>query len=63
VVGNMRDRGNWSLEPNLEVRQQNMDAAIQFCAAMRPALRRGQLTKSSRPSRAPSLGEFSGAES
>jgi D-amino-acid oxidase len=63
VVGNMRDRGNWSLEPNMEVRQQNMDAAIQFCAAMRPSLRRGQLMKSSRPSAAPSLGAFSRAES
>ena len=34
-VGNMMERGNWSLDPNLEVRQQNMDAAIQFFAAMR----------------------------
>jgi D-amino-acid oxidase len=35
VVGNMMERGNWSLDPNQEVRQQNVDAAIQFCAAMR----------------------------
>jgi hypothetical protein len=30
----MMERGNWSLEPNLEVRQQNVDAAIQFFGAM-----------------------------
>ena len=35
VVGNMMDRGNWSLEPNAEVRQRNVDAAIQFFTAMR----------------------------
>jgi glycine/D-amino acid oxidase-like deaminating enzyme len=35
VVGNMMERGNWSLDLNAEVRQQNMDAAIQFFAAMR----------------------------
>jgi D-amino-acid oxidase len=34
VVGNMMERGNWSLDPNPEVRQQNMDAAIQFFTAM-----------------------------
>jgi hypothetical protein len=34
VVGNMMERGNWSLDPNPEVRQQNLDAAIQFFAAM-----------------------------
>jgi D-amino-acid oxidase len=35
VVGNMMQLGNWSLDPNPEVRQQNVDAAIQFFAAMR----------------------------
>jgi D-amino-acid oxidase len=35
VVGNMMERGNWSLEPNEEVRQQNVDAAIRFFGAMR----------------------------
>jgi D-amino-acid oxidase len=35
VVGNMMERGNWSLDPNPEVRQQNVDAAIHFFAAMR----------------------------
>jgi hypothetical protein len=36
IIGNMQERGNWSLEPNPDVRQQNVDAAIQFCRAMRP---------------------------
>jgi hypothetical protein len=35
IIGNMMDRGNWSLEPNEEVRKQNVDAAVQFFGAMR----------------------------
>jgi len=35
VVGNMMERDSWSLDPNPEVRQQNVDAAIQFFGAMR----------------------------
>ncbi|MGD0134901.1 MAG: FAD-dependent oxidoreductase [Bryobacteraceae bacterium] len=35
VIGNMMELGNWSLDPNPEVRQQNVDAAIRFFAAMR----------------------------
>jgi D-amino-acid oxidase len=35
IVGNMMERGNWSLDPNPDVRQQNVDAAIRFFAAMR----------------------------
>ncbi|HEY7392381.1 MAG TPA: hypothetical protein VH640_27930 [Bryobacteraceae bacterium] len=35
AVGDMMERGNWSIDPNPEVQQQNMDAAIQFFAAMR----------------------------
>ena len=56
VVGNMMERGNWSLDPNPEVRQQNMDAAIQFFAAMRsrsgrvaPLDRTGELAPRSQP--------------
>ncbi len=36
LIGNMMERGNASLEPNPDVRQRNVDAAIQFFAAMRP---------------------------
>jgi D-amino-acid oxidase len=34
VIGNMMERDNWSLDPNPEVRQQNVDAAVRFFAAM-----------------------------
>jgi D-amino-acid oxidase len=37
VVGNMMERGNWSLDPNPDVRQRNVEAAIQFFAGMRGA--------------------------
>src|SRR5215471_19805520 len=35
LVGNMMERGNWSLEPNEEVRRSNIEAAIEFFSAMR----------------------------
>jgi len=35
VIGNLQDRGNWSLEPDEAVRQRNMTAAIEFFGAMR----------------------------
>jgi glycine/D-amino acid oxidase-like deaminating enzyme len=39
TVGNMMERGNWSLEVNEEVRKQNVEAAMTFFANMRaPAL-------------------------
>ena len=34
VVGNLQDRGNWSLEPDEDVRQRNMAAAIAYFSAM-----------------------------
>ena len=35
MIGNLQDRGNWSLEPDEDVRQRNMAAAIEFFGAMR----------------------------
>jgi len=35
-IGNMAERGNWSLEPNEDVRRQNVEAAMQFFGRMRP---------------------------
>jgi D-amino-acid oxidase len=35
LIGNMMELGNWSLEPNPEVRTQNMEAAMRFVGAMR----------------------------
>jgi hypothetical protein len=63
VIGNMHQRGNWSLEPNVEARQRNMDAAIQFAAGMRTPSSRVQLTKSLPPKAIPSLTSFFGGES
>jgi D-amino-acid oxidase len=63
VIGNMQERGNWSLEPNDQVRQQNVDAAIQFFGAMRPPNGRLQLTKSGPPREIPKLESFYTAES
>jgi glycine/D-amino acid oxidase-like deaminating enzyme len=40
VLGNFRDRGNWSLEPEEDVRQWMVDSAIAFFAAMKPAAAR-----------------------
>jgi D-amino-acid oxidase len=40
VIGNLQDRGNWSLEPDEDVRQRNMTAAIEFFDAMRAVKRR-----------------------
>jgi glycine/D-amino acid oxidase-like deaminating enzyme len=63
VVGNMQERGTWSLEPNQEVRQQNVDAAIQFFSAMRAPSNRIRLTKSGPPRVTPNLKSFYGLES
>jgi D-amino-acid oxidase len=40
VVGNLQDGGNWSLEPDEDVRQRNMAAAIAYFSAMRPTKER-----------------------
>jgi glycine/D-amino acid oxidase-like deaminating enzyme len=62
VIGNMQERGNYSLEPNEEVRQQNVNAAIQYFARMRaPAA--GRLTRSEMPRGIPTLESFYGLES
>jgi D-amino-acid oxidase len=63
VIGNMHERGNWSLEPNVEVRQHNVDAAIQFAAAMHAPSGHVEVTKSRAPATAPRLESFLGARS
>ena len=63
VIGNMQERGNWSLEPYEEVRQQNVSAAIAFFAAMRAPTDGVRLSRSG-PARAiPRLESFYGEES
>jgi D-amino-acid oxidase len=63
VVGNMMERGNWSLEPNEEVRQRNVDAAIEFFSAMHEPPPGVRLTKSGPPRTIPTLESFYGLES
>jgi glycine/D-amino acid oxidase-like deaminating enzyme len=36
IVGNLQDRGNWSLEPDPDVIQRNVQAAIDFFSLMKP---------------------------
>ncbi len=63
VIGNLMERGNWSLEPNLEVRQRVVDTAIQFFAAMQRPREGARLTRSEPPKQVPSLESFFGVES
>ena len=58
IVGNLQDRGNWSLEPDEDVRQRNVDAAIEFFSAMRPPAPGARLTESRPPRIAPTVEAF-----
>ena len=63
VVGNMMERGNWSLDINEEVRRRVVDNAIQFFSAMRPARPGAPLTRSAPPRVMPSADSFFDLES
>jgi len=63
IVGNLQDPGNWSLEPDEEVRQRNVNAAIEFFSAMRAPAPGVQLARSEPPRVAPPLEAFFDAES
>jgi len=63
IVGNLQDPGNWSLEPDEEVRQRNVNAAIEFFAAMRPPAPGARLTRSEPPRVAPPVDTFFDEES
>jgi len=58
IVGNLQDRGNWSLEPDQDVLQRNVQAAIDFFSRMRAPAPGARLTRSGAPSVAPSLDSF-----
>jgi len=58
VIGNMMERGNWTLDVNEEVRQRVVDLAVQFFRAMRAPNPRVPLTDSRAPQSAPSLDSF-----
>jgi glycine/D-amino acid oxidase-like deaminating enzyme len=63
IVGNLQDPGNWSLEPDEDVRQRNVNAAIAFFSSMRAPARGAQLTRSEPPRIAPPIEAFFDAES
>ena len=63
IVGNLQDRGNWSLEPDQDVLQRNVQAAIDFFAMMRPPTPGAPLTRSVPPQTAPTLDTFFDAQS
>jgi D-amino-acid oxidase len=63
IVGNLQDPGNWSLEPDEQVRQRNVNAAIEFFSAMRAPTPGVRLTRSEPPRVAPPVEAFFDAES
>jgi glycine/D-amino acid oxidase-like deaminating enzyme len=63
IVGNLQDPGNWSLEPDEDVRQRNVNAAIAFFSAMRAPAPGARLTRSEPPRTPPPLADFFDAES
>jgi D-amino-acid oxidase len=58
IIGNLQDRGNWSLEPDHEVLQRNVQAAIDFFSLMRAPAPGARLTRSEPPQPAPAVGSF-----
>ena len=63
IVGNLQDRGNWSLEPDPDVIQRNVQAAIDFFSLMKPPAPGARLTRSEPPEAPPSVNSFFDAES
>jgi glycine/D-amino acid oxidase-like deaminating enzyme len=62
VIGNLMERGNWSLEIDDAVRRRNVEAAARFFAAMRSPLPGVPLTRSAPPQTPPSLESFFATE-
>ena len=58
IVGNLQDRGNWSLEPDPDVFQRNVQAAIDFCSLVRPPAPGARLTGSEAPRPVPDISSF-----
>ena len=63
IIGNLQDRGNWSLEPDQDVLQRNVQAAIDFFAMVRPPAPGARLTRSAPPQTAPTVDTFFDAQS
>ena len=63
IVGNLQDRGNWSLDPDPDVIQRNVQAAIDFFSLMRPPAPGRRLTRSEPPQTVPDVNAFFDAQS
>ncbi len=63
VLGNMMERGNWSLDINEDVRRRVVDLAVRFFSAMRAPAPGIPLTRSEPPHTPPSLESFFDLES
>jgi glycine/D-amino acid oxidase-like deaminating enzyme len=63
VIGNLMERGNWSLEPDEEVRKRVVETAVDFFAGMQRPAAGARLTRSQPPGTAPALESFFGIES
>jgi D-amino-acid oxidase len=63
IIGNLQDRGNWSLEPDQDVLRRNVQAAIDFFALVRPPAPGARLTRSEAPASPPQVDAFFDAQS
>jgi len=63
IVGGLQDRGNWSLEPDRDIVQRDVQAAIDFFSRMRAPAPGARLTRSAAPAAAPSVDAFFDAQS
>jgi D-amino-acid oxidase len=63
IIGNLQDRGNWSLEPDQDVLQRNVQAAIDFFGMMQPPAPGARLTRFEPPQIAPNVDSFFDAQS
>jgi hypothetical protein len=58
IIGNLQERGNWSLDPDPDVLQRNVQAAIDFFSRMHAPAPGARLTRSEPPRRAPAVDSF-----
>ena len=58
VLGNMMERGNWSLDVNEDVRRRVVDLAVRFFSAMRAPAPGAALTRSEPPRTPPDVASF-----
>src|SRR4051794_908911 len=58
IIGNLQERGNWSLDPDPDVLQRNVQAAIDFFSRMRAPAPGARLTRSDPPRPAPAVDSF-----